>query len=269
MMNDAKQKKKQEKKGFQALYKSIKKQSEKVLEQTIKKSGIKFAYQEVRGDILDSLFGTFNKNLSSVNKLLDNPRENILSSISYSGEPFNDFGKLYTVIAECEKIIYLLEEEKKQKTIPYKLKNRLDSLKEDFKKIGIFDLGIIKNIEKSIELFESGDTLCSVLFASRVISYTIDKFDIDEELIKENEIRKNKKGFIELIVEECIKKGIIDKDKKEYQSNFLLYIKLARNLLIHKLLFFPEAAECLGILSNSINLLKLKKKFDQFSENTN
>lgn len=268
-MNDAKQKKKQEKKGFQALYKSIKKQSEKVLEQSIKESGIKFAYQEVRADVLSSLFGTFNKNLSLVNKLLDNPKEHILRSISYSGESYNDFGKLYTVIAESEKIINLLEEEKEHEIIPDKLKNRLDSLKEDFEKISISDLGIIKNIEKSIELFESGDTLCSALFASRVVSYTIDKFNIEEELIRENEKRKNKKSFIELIVEDCINKGIIDKEKKKYQSNFLLYIKLARNLLMHELLFFPEVAESLGILSNSINLLKLKKKFDQFSKNTN
>ena len=143
----------------------------------------------------------------------------------------------------------------------------MDSLKEDFEKISISDLGIIKNIEKSIELFESGDTLCSALFASRVVSYTIDKFNIEEELIRENEKRKNIKSFIELIVEDCINKGIIDKEKKKYQSNFLLYIKLARNLLMHELLFFPEVAESLGILSNSINLLKLKKKFDQFSKN--
>lgn len=186
-------------------------------------------------------------------------------SISYSGESYKDFGILFTLIAECEKIVYILEGEKKQENIPVKLINKLNSLKDEFNKLNITNLGIIKNIEKSIDLFERGETLCSALFASRVISYTIDKFDIDEELIKENETRKNKKSFIELIIEECIKKGIIDKDKKEYQSNFLLYIKLARNLLMHNLLFFPEVAESLGILSSSINLLKLKKKFDQFS----
>jgi len=268
-MNDIKRQNEKEKKGVQALYKSIKKQSETVLVLAIRKSSMKYAYQQVRADVLNNLFETFNKNLSLVYKLLTNPKEDLLNSITYSGEPYQDFGKIYTLIAESEKIINVLEEEKEPESIPEKLKNRLDSLKEDFEKISISDLGIIKNIEKSIELFESGNTHCSALFASRVISHTIDKFNIKEELISDNEKRKNKKSFIELIVEDCINKGIIDKEKKKYQSNFLIYIKLARNLLVHELLFFPEVAESLGILSNSINLLKLKKKYDQYSQNAN
>ena len=266
-MNDIKGKEKQEKRGLQALYKSIKMQSENILKQTIQKSGLKFAYQEVKAGVLSNLFNTFNKNLTLVNQLLDNVGEHTLRSIIYSGESYHDFGILYTIIAECEKIINLLEEGKDQERIPDKLKNKLDSLKEDLEKIDISNLAINKNIEKSIDLFERGEILCSALFASRVISYSIDKFDIDEDLIKENDKRKKKKSFIELIVEDCINKGIIDKDKKDYQSNFLTYIKIARNLLIHELLFLPDAAESLGILSNSIKLLKLKKKFDEKLQN--
>lgn len=269
-MNDIKRQKEKEKKGLQALYKSIKNQTENVIEQALDaKSSLDYAYQAIPNDVLFNLIKTFNTNLSSVRKLLNNLGDDLLMPISYSGRTYTDFGKVYTVIAECEKIINILEEEKRPEKIPVKLINNLNSLKEDFNKLNITDLGIMKNIEISIDLFERGETLCSALFASRVISYTIDKFDIDEELITENKMWKNKKSFIKLIVEECINKGIIDKDKKEYQSNFLLYIKFARNLLMHELMFFPEVAESLGILSNSINLLKLKKKFDQFSQNTN
>ena len=165
---------------------------------------------------------------------------------------------MYKRQAECDKIIGLLQEDEKKELTP-QIKNKLSSLREQLEELQISDLGIVKNIEISIEMYEKGNILCSALFASRVISYTIDQFEIDKELIEENEKKKNKKSFIELITIDCINKGIIEKNEKKYQSNFLSYIKLARNLLTHELLFFPTVAESLGILSNSIKLLDLYK----------
>jgi len=75
-----------------------------------------------------------------------------------------------------------------------------------------------------------------------------------------NDISSSKRKIIDL---DCINKGIIEKNEKKYQSNFLSYIKLARNLLTHELLFFPNDAESLGILSNSIKLLDLYKNHSE------
>ncbi len=160
-------------------------------------------------------------------------------------------------------IILLEEEEEKKEEITPQINNKLSSLREQLKDFQISDLGIVKNTKISIEMFEKGNILCSALFASRVISYTLDQFDIDKELIEENQKKKNQKSFIELITIDCINKAIIEKNEKKYQNNFLSYIKLARNLLTHDLLFFPNDAEALGILSKSIILLDLFKRHNE------
>jgi len=208
---------------------------------------------------------SFNDNLKYLVNILDKSQFEIIKQISfrnsYDEQKFN-YGQLIPLIAECEKIIGLLEVEETKEITP-QIKNKLSSLREQLETIEIPDLGINKNIEISIEMFENGNILCSVLFASRVISYTLDQFKINKKLIEENENIKSQKSYIELITLDCINKGIIKKNEKKYQSNFLSFIKLARNLLTHNLLFFPDVAESLGILSNSITLLDLYKSHNE------
>lgn len=255
------------KKALKALYSSIQNYTASVLSAASKSvRSFENAYQAVTSDVSCGIINSFNENLKFLEYILDKNHFEFIKEISfdddsYDKEKFN-YGQLIPLIAECEKILELLEEEKPKEVTP-QIKNKLSSLREQLEDLQILDLGIIKNIEISIEMFEKGNILCSALFASRVISYTLDQFEIDKELIKENEKKKSKKSYIELISIDCINKGIIEKNEKKYQSNFLSYIKLARNLLTHELLFFPNVAESLGILSNSIKLLDLYKSHNE------
>ncbi len=254
------------KKALKALYSSIKKNTFAVLNSANKsKRSFEDAYLAVTSEVSCGIIKSFNENLKFLRYILDKNHFEFIKEISfidsYSERKFN-YGQLIPLIAECEKILGLLEEEKPKEVTP-QIKNDLSSLREQLEDLQIPDLGIIKNIEISIEMFEKGNILCSVLFASRVISYTLDQFKIDKELIEENENKKSKKSYIELISIDCINKGIIEKNEKKYQSNFLSYIKLARNLLTHELLFFPNVADSLGILSNSIKLLDLYKSHNE------
>ena len=253
------------KKALRALYSSIKRNTYEVLS-AASKSVRSFgnAYQAVPSSVSCGIIKSFNENLKFLEYILDKKHFEFIKEISFKDSEYENkfnYGQLIPLIAECDKILGLLEEEKKE--ITPQIKNKLSSLREQLEDLQILDLGIVKNIEISIEMFEKGNILCSVLFASRVISYTLDQFKIDKELIEENEEKKNKKSYIELISIDCINKGIIKKNEKKYQSNFLSFIKLARNLLTHELLFFPDDAEALGILSNSIKLLDLYKSHNE------
>ena len=268
MTNNENKKELKSKKALKALYSSIKGNTLAVLNSANKSvRSFENAYQAVTSDVSCGIIKTFNENLKFLEYILDKNHFKFIKEISFKDSQHENnfnYGQLIPLIAECEKILGLLEEEKPKEITP-QIKNDLSSLREQLEDLQITDLGIIKNIEISIEMFEKGNILCSVLFASRVISYTLDQFKIDKELIEENENKnkKSKKSYIELISIDCINKGIIEKNEKKYQSNFLLYIKLARNLLTHELLFFPNVAESLAILSNSINLLDLYKSHNE------
>ena len=257
------------KKALKALYSSIRENAYGVLGAASKSvRSFEDAYLAVTSEVSCGIIKSFNENLKFLRYILDKNHFEFIKEVSFidsSSEKKFNYGQLLPLIAECEKILGLLEEEEKPKEITPQIKNDLSSLREQLEDLQITDLGIIKNIEISIEMFEKGNILCSVLFASRVISYTLEQFKIDKELIEENENKnkKSKKSYIELISIDCINKGIIEKNEKKYQSNFLLYIKLARNLLTHELLFFPNAAESLAILSNSIKLLDLYKSHNE------
>lgn len=252
------------KKALKALYSSIKINTFAVLNVANSSStSFENASLSITSDVYRGIIKSYNENLKFLEYILDKNHFDFIKEISFidSSSEFN-YGQLIPLIAECEKILGLLEEEKPKEITP-QIKNDLSSLREQLEDLQITDLGIIKNIEISIAMFEKGNILCSVLFASRVISYTLDQFKIDKELIEENENKKSKKSYIELISIDCINKGIIEKNEKKYQSNFLSYIKLARNLLTHELLFFPNVADSLGILSNSIKLLDLYKSHNE------
>lgn len=261
-MSNSEKLKKKTKKALKSLYQRIQKETEGLIKHCIvSKSKIEYAHQAAPWEIMIRLLNEYNLNLQFVKETLN---VNFLIKIQPSNDTRNMFGQLFTLLIECEKVIQILEEEKKDGEIPLKCVNQLKSLKDDIEKENIIDFGIKKNIEKSIDLFERGEIICSALFASRVISYTIDQFNIDNALIEENNAKKNRESYINLIIKDCIAKGLIDKHNRNYINNLLQYIKLARNKLTHNVLIFPEAAECLGILSNSIELIKLKNKFDEY-----
>lgn len=259
-MNEFDNEKYRTRKALKTLYQRIQNEIRGIIIYSIKKKGLNYAYQAVPREIMLRLFDEYNLNLKYLEKFVD---MNYLMSIKPMESNHKTFGQLYTLTIECDKIITLLQEDISDMNISQKFINQLNSLKEDIENENIPDYGIQKNLEKSIELFEKGDVVSSALFASRVISYTINQFRIDEDLIKENLIKKNKDSKIKLIIKDCIAKSLIDKDNKSYVNNLLQYIHLARNRLTHDVLFFPEASECLGILSNSIELVKLKIKFDE------
>ncbi|KKN20926.1 hypothetical protein LCGC14_0930590 [marine sediment metagenome] len=250
------------KKAMKALYSSIRESAHAVLGAASKSStSFEYAYQKVQSEVSQSIIKSFNENLNFLEYVLDTNNFEFIREIPSNNYQKFNYAQLLPLIAECEKILGLLEEEPREITSQFK--NKLSSLREQLEELQIPDLGIIKNMELSIEMFEKGNIFCSVLLASRVISYTINQFLIEKELVKENKNKKSKKSYIELISIDCINKGIIKKNEKQYQSNFLSYIKLARNLLTHELLFFPNNAESLGILSNSITLLDLYKRHNE------
>ncbi|MFX1366962.1 MAG: hypothetical protein ACFFCE_04375 [Promethearchaeota archaeon] len=261
-MSNSEKIKKKKKKALRSLYQRIQREAENVINQCLASSSkIKYAQQAAPREIMIRLLDEYNINLKFVEEATEC---NFLFKIQPSNDTWDMFGQLYRLVTECEKIVHILEEEKTDKGITQKFINQLKSLKDDIEKENIIDYAIKKNLEKSIDLFERGEIICSALFSSRVISYTIDQFTIDKKLIEENDAKKKKENFINLIIKDCINKGLIAKDNKNYINNLLQFIKLARNKLTHNVLFFPEAAECLGILSNSIELIKLKNKFDDY-----
>jgi len=267
MINKENKKEFRSKKALKALYSSIQKNTYGVLAAASKSvRSFENAYQAVTSDVSCGIIKNFNDNLVLLGNVLDKEHYGFIKGISFKDKQYEDkfnYGQLIPLITECEKIIKLLEEEEKPKEITPQIKTKLGALREQLEDLQILDLGITKNIEISIEMFEKGNILCSALFASRVISYTLDQFKIDKELIEENENKNSKKSYIELISIDCINKGIIEKNEKKYQSSFLSNIKLARNLLTHELLFFPNEADSLSILSNSIKLLDLYKSHNE------
>ena len=175
------------KKALNALYSSIKGNTLVVLDSANKSvRSFEDAYLAVTSDVSCGIIKNFNENLAFLEYVLVKRHFEFIKKIPFRDSPaekeFN-YGQLIPLIAECEKILRLLEEEEIKEITP-KIKNKLSSLREQLEDLQIQDLGIVKNIEISIDMFEKGNILCSALFASRVISYTLDQFDIDNELIE-------------------------------------------------------------------------------------
>jgi len=256
---------KKKKKALKMLYLRIQREIRNLIQiATIKSASMPLIdpHQEISNKVMRGLLDEYNSNLKYVGEFIDNNFLIKIDPLNYSEDMF---AQLYRIISECEKVISLLEEDKVREV--HKYENQLNSLKNEIKKLNLIDLGIKKNIMESINLFERGEIICSTFFASRVISYTISQFNIDEQIIDENEKKKKKESRISIIIKDCISKGLIDKGNKQYINNLFQYITLGRNMLTHDILFFPESAECLGILSNTIELIKLKSKFDEYLQN--
>ncbi|MFX1317269.1 MAG: hypothetical protein ACFE9T_15510 [Promethearchaeota archaeon] len=252
------------KKALRSFYQKIQQETKNLINQAILKSTalshLIEPHQQAPFKVMSRLVDEYNLNLAYVREIID---VNFLIKIEpYKFDSGDMYGQLYRLITECEKIISLLEEDRVREVQQYI--NQLKSLEDEIEKLDRIEFGIKKNIIKSVDLFERGEIICSTFFASRIISYLIAQFDIDEKLIKENNAKKSKESRVSLIIKDCIAKGLINKENKQYINNLLQYINLARNKLIHEILFFPEAAECLGILSNTIELIKLKDKFDEY-----
>ena len=262
-MDNSKNFDKKKKKALRMLYLRIQREIRNLINiATIKSTSISpliKPHQEVSIKVMRRLLDEYNLNLKYVGQFTD---VNFLIKIDPYNYSEDMFGQLYRIIAECEKIISLLEEDRIREV--HKYENQLNSLKNEIVKLNSIDFGIKKNIMKSINLFERGELICSTFFASRVISYIISQFNINEQLLDENKKKKKKESRISIFIKDCISKGLIDKSNQQYINNLLQYIQLGRNMLTHNILFFPESAECLGILSNTIELIKLRNKFEEY-----
>ena len=258
------------KKALKVSFISIKKSSQGLINNAIRHLGtVERASESIPTGVSCSIIKAFNESIKGLADVLSQDQIDVIRKIPfethYSEQAFN-YGQLLNLAAECEKVISFLEDDSdKSKKYPFKIKNKLSSLRDQIELLEISDLSLKKNVEMSLDLFEEGKTFCSALFASRVISYTIDQIKIEKSLIEENESLKHKQNMVELIITDFVNKGLIKKNEKKYQSNLLMYVKLARNQLLHNLDFVPDDAESLGLLSNSIKLLGLKNKYDEFT----
>ena len=153
MTNNENKKELKSKKALKALYSSILESTLAVLGAASKSStSFEYAYKAITSDVSCGIIKSFNKNLKFLESILDKNHFELIKKISfrdtYDEEKFN-YGQLIPLIAECKKILGLLEEEKPKEITP-QIKDKLDSLREQLDDLQISDLGIKKNIEISI-----------------------------------------------------------------------------------------------------------------------
>lgn len=128
--------------------------------------------------------------------------------------------------------------------------DELKSLRKELEKVN--DINCQKNLLKSIEESEQAHHLASALIASRVIVYVLEKIPGKKDEEKVNNL---------------FQKGLIPEKREDVKSSLLRACRLTRNTLSHRIEIFPDPAEALSILANSITLSKLESNFQSAFQN--
>ena len=220
----------------------------------------------------DRTLGPLYRDLESMKNLLrsyENARiniESIRTSIDFSLDmmiiPEKSFdqaeteGILYLIKTQCEKALGVLKSKISVK-LTEKQKDQLNFIRKEIKEIDL-DLKYNKNIELTITHLEKGDYLASALITSRIIVYLFDQIPKDNS--------ENSKEKIKSKIKYLISRGIIDKKQKDQKERIFKYVNSARNYLVHELSYFPEFSDCVTLLGDCVNILKILKKVENLKE---
>lgn len=254
-----------QKKGLSAYFRSMRNEIENKIRHDAEIEKSYGLAPNIDSDFINLTVSKFNEKIISVNQI--NEHENLPKFKEYekSSYPSNSYAILQNIKNDCEMIISLFSEDDNV-VLDIDI-NNLNSLREEFGNLGILDLHIQKNIEYAIKLFEKGESFASAIVTSRIMDVVINQIAIPDEIKKQNDQKKkNKKSKVELKIEYLTKLGIINEKEKEMKLNLMKYLKLARNFLTHDLSFYPTNADALGILSNCIQIIDLRQKYDNIIE---
>jgi hypothetical protein len=108
------------------------------------------------------------------------------------------------------------------------------------------EIYLADNIRMAIVEYEQGHFLASALIASRIIVYVYENIPSEEA----------QKDRFEQKLQTLIKKGVIDKDRKDEQKLFLRAAVHARNYLSHDIKIFPQVEEALSLISSAVTFCK-------------
>jgi hypothetical protein len=151
-----------------------------------------------------------------------------------------------TIMSICESLI--------KPKIPQESLDKLNQLRVEVEKIEDYlpadKQFLTKNIAEAIKEYEQGHFLASALIASRVIMY------VYEQIPSESDSKPTSSDMTEQKVETLIKKGIIDKKRRDEKANFIKASKMARNTLSHQIDTFPPIDEALSLVASAITFCK-------------
>jgi hypothetical protein len=158
-----------------------------------------------------------------------------------------------SMVAKAEKgcsIIISVCEDLMKPNIPPASIDRLNQLLAEVEKIEkelpAEEIFLADNIRMAIQEYEQGHFLASALIASRIIVYVYENIPSEEA----------QKDRFEQKLQTLIKKGVIDKDRKDEQKLFLRAAVHARNYLSHNIKIFPHVEEALSLISSAITFCK-------------
>jgi len=125
--------------------------------------------------------------------------------------------------------------------------DRLNSLRMEVKKLeNKVERGVVDDLREAINEIEFGHLLAGSLIASRVICYIFDKIPCKEGSKEKAEAKLN----------ELIERGIIEKDRKDEQKDFIWASKKARDIFSHVAGLSPEPEEAHRLLSSAVTFAK-------------
>jgi len=125
--------------------------------------------------------------------------------------------------------------------------DRLNSLRMEVKKLeNKVERGVVDDLNEAINEFEFGHLLAGSLIASRVICYIFDKIPCKE----------GSKERVEAKLNELIERGIVEKDRKDEQGDFIWASKKARDIFSHVAGLSPKPEEAHRLLASAVTFAK-------------
>jgi hypothetical protein len=125
--------------------------------------------------------------------------------------------------------------------------DRLNSLRMEVKKLeNKVERGVVNDLNEAINEIEFGHLLAGSLIASRVICYIFDKIPCKE----------GSKERVEAKLNELIERGIVKKDRKDEQGDFIWASKKARDIFSHVAGLSPKPEEAHRLLASAVTFAK-------------
>ena len=198
-------------------------------------------------------------NLSSLYSHVPHLSTNFLYIQTFSGPTVKTFLSSEEIdialseVARAERgcsIIISVCEDLMRPNIPPASIDRLNQLMAEVEKIEkdlpAEEIFLADNIRMAIEEYERGHLLASALIASRIIVYVYENIPSEEA----------QKDRFQQKLQILIKKGAIDRDRKDEQELFLKAVVRARNYLSHNAKIFPQVEEALSLISAAVTFCK-------------
>jgi hypothetical protein len=164
-----------------------------------------------------------------------------------------DIDFVLSMVAKAERgcsIIISVCEDLMKPNIPPASIDRLNQLLAEVEKIEkdlpAEEIFLADNIRMAIQEYEQGHFLASALIASRVIVYVFENIPSEEA----------QKDRFQQKLQTLIKKGVIDKDRKDEQELFLKAAVHARHYLSHNIKIFPQVEQALSLISSAVTFCK-------------